>query len=121
MPYSTSRRTREKRLRAYYRKKIWTIAIIMLVIGLILGFVACVYSARNNDRVANMLQLSPQKESPYVTPSPMPADDPEENAAILFGESEDGESRIDDGAPFAEPEATAEVISAPTIAVVQVP
>ena len=40
MPYSTSRRTREKRLRAYYRRKIWTVAIIMLVIGLVLGFAA---------------------------------------------------------------------------------
>jgi len=45
MPYSTSRRTRERRLRAYYRRKIWTVAIIMLVIGLIVGFAACVYSA----------------------------------------------------------------------------
>lgn len=114
MPYSTSRRTRERRLRAYYRKKIWTIAIIMLVIGLVLGFVACVYSAKNNDRVADMLQLTAQKQSPYVTPTPAPIDDEADaDALALFGGADD----------FAqdEVETTPEVIVAPTIAVVEVP
>ena len=42
MAYNTSRRTRERRLRAKYRKKIVTAAIIMLIVGLVLGFLACV-------------------------------------------------------------------------------
>ena len=33
MSYNASRRARERRLRARYRKKIWTAAIIMLVVG----------------------------------------------------------------------------------------
>ena len=72
MPYNSTRRTRERRLRAHYRKKIWTIAIIMLVIGLLAGFIGCVYFARTNDRVANILQLSAEKDSGFVTPTPKP-------------------------------------------------
>ena len=34
MSYNASRRTRERRLRAKYRKKMVTAAIIMLIIGL---------------------------------------------------------------------------------------
>ena len=41
MPLSSSRKSRERRLRAYYRKKAWTAGIVMLIIGLVLGFVGC--------------------------------------------------------------------------------
>lgn len=72
MPYSTSRRTRERKLRAKYRKKIWTAAIVMLIIGLVLGFVVCAYSAKNSDRVAQLLKLAPQDESRMTIPTPTP-------------------------------------------------
>lgn len=62
MAYNASRRTRERRLRAKYRKRVWTAAIIMLIIGLILGFVACVVTAKKSDRVAELLNLSPKDQ-----------------------------------------------------------
>lgn len=120
MPYSTSRRTREKRLRAYYRKKLWTVAILMLVIGLIIGFVACAYSAKNNDRVATLLQLKPAEDYSFATLTPEPT--------LMINEapldqSVQGLEFTDDEPDAAQVtvEPTALVIATPTIEVVEVP
>lgn len=94
MPYNRKqdRRRREQHLRAKYRKKIWTVAIVMLVIGLIAGFVACVYSARNFDRVAELLNISNEKDYGYVRPTPSP----EATAApqAVIPEEDEGEELI---------------------------
>ena len=47
MPYTESRRARERRLRARYRRKTAVTAIIMLILGLIVGFVLCVVSGNS--------------------------------------------------------------------------
>ena len=41
MATNRSRNSRERRLRARYRRKIWTCGIIMLIIGLVLSYVLC--------------------------------------------------------------------------------
>lgn len=114
MAYNASRRARERRLRARYRKKIWTAAIIMLVVGLILGIIVCAVAAQRSDRVAEILNLTSAKE-PFATPTPLPesvaADDLE--AMRAFEESLEYE---DDGDDFGE-----EIISAPTLAIVEMP
>ena len=111
MAYNASRRARERRLRARYRKKIWTAAIIMLVVGLILGIVVCAVAAQRYDRVAEMLNLSPKKD--FVAPTEEPVDVSELEAMLAFEESlEYGEDEAD----FDE-----EIVAAPTLAVIEVP
>ena len=75
MAYNTSRRTRERRLRAKYRRKMLTAAIIMLIIGLVLGFVACVVTAKKSDRVAELLDLRPQAQ-PVALATAEPTEEP---------------------------------------------
>jgi len=95
MAYNASRRARERRLRARYRKKIWTAAIIMLVVGLILGFVGCVLAAQRSDRVAEMLKLAPQKGD-FVAPTEEPLSAEELQAMLAFEESLDSEDSFGD-------------------------
>lgn len=80
MAYNTSRRARERRLRARYRKRVWTAAIVMLIIGLIVGFVVCVYAAKNNDRMAEILNLQ-VRPSETATTTPEADATPEPMAA----------------------------------------
>lgn len=111
MAYNASRRARERRLRARYRKKIWTAAIIMLVVGLILGFAVCVVAAQRSDRVAEMFNLSSEKKS-FVAPTEEPVSAADLEAMLAFEESLTYEEEI---------EAPVEIISAPTLAVIEVP
>ena len=116
MAYNASRRARERRLRARYRKKIWTAAIVMLVVGLILGFVACVVAAQRSDRVAEMLNLASEKKG-FVAPTAVPTEEPvsaaDLEAMLAFEESlEYGDEEED----FSE-----EIISAPTLSIVEAP
>lgn len=77
MAYNTSRRARERRLRARYRKRVWTAAIVMLIIGLVVGFVVCVYAAKNNDRMAEILNLQERpSETATATLEAEPTPDP---------------------------------------------
>ena len=39
MSTNASRRARDRYLRRKYRKKVWTVGIVVLIIGLIIGFV----------------------------------------------------------------------------------
>ena len=74
MPYSASRKSREKRLRAYYRKKVWTTGIVMLIVGLIVGFIACACLVKTNDNIADLLGVGAQPaiSEPLATATPMP-------------------------------------------------
>ena len=115
MAYNASRRARERRLRARYRKKIWTAAIIMLVVGLILGFVVCVLAAQRSDRVAEMLNLSSEKKG-FVAPTEEPIAAADLEAMLAFEESLEFEE--DDAFVFGEEDE--DIISAPTLAIVEV-
>ena len=123
MPYNNrDRRVREKRLRAKYRKKIWTVAIIMLIVGLIAGFVACVYSVRNFDRVAELVQVTGEKDYGFVRPTPAPEatqetwemipeeDDADETALIAVPTLEIVEEPIATATPIAVAPATTELV-----------
>ena len=114
MAYNTSRRARERRLRARYRKKIWTAAIIMLVVGLILGFVVCAVAAQRSDRVAQLLNLSSGKKS-FVAPTEEPVAAADLEAMLAFEESLEYEDDFEEDAAFIE-----EIVSAPTLAIVEV-
>ena len=112
MAYNASRRARERRLRARYRKKVWTAAIIMLIIGLILGFAVCVVAAQRYDRVAEMFNLTSKSEGhPAPTEEPIAAADLE--AMLAFEESLEYDAEDE---AFIE-----EVIAAPTLAVIEIP
>lgn len=106
MSYNASRRAREKRLRAKYRKKICSTGISMLIVGLILGIAVCVVAVQHSDRVAELIiDLSPSKALDFVTPTPSPM--PVIAAEIpTFGDD--------------EPEPTKELVAAPTLAIVEV-
>lgn len=106
MPNNASRKAREKRLRARYRKKIWTVAIIMLLIGLIAGFAAFAYVAKTNDRVASLLDLKSGEDAAVLTETDDPAEDP-----LATEEPTQEPIELPTSAP------TAEVIAAPTLAV----
>lgn len=93
MAYNTSRRMRERRLRAKYRKRVWTAAIVMLIVGLILGVIACVVGVQKSDRVAQLLNLGPQGSMKQV----------------LMTTAE----------PTATPAPTEEIVSTPTLAINQ--
>lgn len=106
MSYNASRRAREKRLRAKYRKKICSTGISMLIVGLILGIFICVAAVQYSDRVAElMIDLSSSKTLDFVTPTPSPM--PVIAAEIpTFGDD--------------EPEPTEEIVASPTLAIVEV-
>lgn len=107
MSYNASRRAREKRLRAKYRKKICSTGISMLILGLVLGIIICVVAAQNSDRVAELIvNLSPSSKTlDFVTPTPSP----------LAAFTEEIPTFSDD-----DPEPTEEVVASPTLAIVEV-
>ncbi len=114
MAYNTSRRARERRLRARYRKKIWTAAIVMLIIGLIAGFVVCVFAAKNNDRVGELLNLQ-QRQTSQVDVSPTPEADLSTTPESLDAQPTDG---ADDSQPSLE---ILQISEAPVSAETQAP
>ena len=90
MPYSEARKTRERRLRAKYRKKTAITSIITLIIGLIVGFVLCVLSVNHDGPMSRLLKIGPVSRSDAstviageVTPAPTPIP--------LDGDAQDGE------------------------------
>ena len=59
MPASASRKARERRIRARYRRKIWLTGFIMLLIGLAAGYLVC------------MLTTETPEAEPVVQPTPV--------------------------------------------------
>ena len=60
-----SRSSRERKLRARYRKKIWTCGIIMLIVGLVAGYVLCmtfIADAPASPDLAQASQINKMKE-----------------------------------------------------------
>ena len=103
MPYHDSRRARERRLRAKYRKKTAITSIITLLIGLVVGFVLCVMSVNHTGPMSNILKIGPIADSvtvgAFVAPTPMPTDidvpDFNEPEADLAALSEDAYPTVD--------------------------
>ena len=90
MPYSESRRMRERRLRAKYRRNTAITGVIMLVIGLILGFVLCVVSVSHPGMMRNVLKIGPISEVAVVSPAEdegniFSINDPDEDASYIGG------------------------------------
>ena len=85
MATDASRRARERYLRRKYRKKVWTVGIVVLIIGLIIGFVGgCIVADRwllNNDEVQTFpTEVTPTPaaivEAPTVAPTAVPTEEP---------------------------------------------
>ena len=94
MPYSESRKARERRLRAKYRKKTAITSIITLILGLIVGFVLCVFSVNHTGPMSRMLKIGPLDK--VAAPEALEADatvspeDGEEDSVLAFNQA-DGE------------------------------
>lgn len=77
-----SRNSRERRLRARYRKKIWTCGIIMLIVGLVAGYVLCVMFPAAS-KIPSLLGVDATPTpvidvsvEPTAEPTPEPTDEP---------------------------------------------
>lgn len=93
MPYSESRKSRERRLRAKYRKKTAVTSIITLFIGLIVGFVLCVFSVNHTGPMSRLLKIGPidkvaamEETDAQATPTPMPEEEDEEDSVLAFNQ-----------------------------------
>ena len=92
MPYSESRKARERRLRAKYRKKTAVTSIVTLVIGLVVGFVLCVMSVNHAGPMSRFLKIGPLSDSvsASISSTPVPSE-AEENNDKLSISNFDGE------------------------------
>ena len=80
-----SRRSRERRLRAQYRKKTAITGVVMLLLGIIAGFVLCVFSVNHPGPMSNFLKIGPISNV-TVTPvdeSRLAINEPDDNASII--------------------------------------
>ena len=112
MAYSRSRRSRERRLRAQYRKKTAITGIIALILGIIAGFVLCVFSVNHPGPMSNFLKIGPISKT-SVTPadeSRLAINEPDDRASIigdLFGsgngDAANSEQDAPDGSAAQEP------------------
>jgi len=78
----SSRRHYERRLRIRYRKKLWSTGIIMLVIGLIVGFIGCTVAVNKSARVSELLGIAPKQD--VATDLPLPTPTPFERASVYL-------------------------------------
>ena len=83
MATNRSRNSRERRLRARYRRKIWTCGIIMLIIGLVLGYVLCMMFLVDKPSFLTSASATPTPapiitvtEAPTAVPTPEPTAEP---------------------------------------------
>ena len=83
MATNRSRNSRERRLRARYRRKIWTCGIIMLIIGLVLGYVLCMMFLVDKPSFLTSASATPTPapiitvtEAPTAEPTPEPTAEP---------------------------------------------
>ncbi len=83
MATNRSRNSRERRLRARYRRKIWTCGIIMLIIGLVLGYVLCMMFLVDKPSFLTSTSATPTPapiitvtEVPTVVPTAEPTAEP---------------------------------------------
>ena len=74
-----SRSSRERKLRARYRKRIWTCGIIMLIVGLVAGYVLCMTFIADAPASPDLAQatLTPAPtETATVAPTAVPTEVP---------------------------------------------
>ena len=83
MATNRSRNSRERRLRARYSRKIWTCGIIMLIIGLVLGYVLCMMFLVDKPSFLTSASATPTPapiitvtEAPTAVPTPEPTAEP---------------------------------------------
>lgn len=123
MASNASRRAREKRLRARYRRKILLTAIIMLIIGVVGGYVLTELYLGDLDLIPSA-QGDPSGENlPLATPSPVPEEDePVASLSLeLNPDKEATQAPIITAEPTEEPIATAEPTEEPTQAPTEEP
>ena len=86
MPYSGSRRMRERRLRAKYRRNTAITGVVSLVLGLIVGFVLCVVSVSHPGIARNVLKIGPLTDGSVVSAGDTLAiNEPDEDASYIGG------------------------------------
>ena len=110
-----SRSPRERRLRARYRKKIWTCGIIMLIIGLVVGYVLSTMFLVDKPSFLTAASATPTPR-PVLTvteaPTAAPTAEPNIEPAIVFNSLNDV-TEEPTAVPTAEP--TAEPTAQPTV------
>ena len=70
-----SRSSRERRIRARYRRKIWTCGIIMLILGLVLGYVLCMLFLEDKPGLFTKVTATPTP-TPIVMVTEVPTTEP---------------------------------------------
>ena len=115
MATNASRRAREKRIRARYRRKIFFTAIVMLIIGAVAGYVLTELYLGDLDLIPSLDKT--QEETLLATATPTPVATAEPLSLILDPDEEPTE--VPTEAPTAEP--TAEPTEEPTEAPTEVP
>ena len=122
MATNRSRNSRERRLRARYRRKIWTCGIIMLIIGLVLGYVLCMMFLVDKPSFLTSASATPTPapiitvtEAPTAVPTAEPTAEANIEPAIVFNSLTEVTSEPT-AEPTAEPtpEPTAEPTAEPT-------
>ena len=98
----SSRRRYERRLRIHYRKKVWTASIIMLVVGLVVGFIGCTVAVNKSARVSELLGIAPKQDVVMDQPLPTPTADAGDDAAFTAEMFAAGGFVPDEGDPFAD-------------------
>ena len=107
-----TRNSRERRLRARYRRKIWTCGIVMLIIGLVLGYVLCMMFPVDKPSFLTSAAATPTP-APMITVTEAPTAEPTaEPTAVPTAEPTATPTAEPTAVPTATP--TAEPTAAPT-------
>ena len=85
MPSSESRRSRERRLRAKYRKQTIVTSVVTLVVGLVLGFALCVLSVNHPGFAQRLFKIGPLTDVAVEPDAMLPISDPDAEAEDISG------------------------------------